>query len=58
MSDNPKCGRCGTPLRMENVKVPVTKIIINEVTQKPETVFDRYEDRQEPSDCPRCTGSY
>lgn len=56
--EDPRCPRCGAPLRTETVKVPVKKWITNEVTGKPEHVFDRYEDRQEVSDCIRCQGAY
>lgn len=52
------CGRCGQSLKEVTVRVSVTKTIINEVTQKPEEVWDRYETKTEYADCPRCTGGY
>lgn len=58
MTQEHKCCRCGTALKAETVKVLVKKWITNEVTRKPEYVFDRYEDREEVSDCPRCMGAY
>ena len=59
--DEPRCPRCGTPLKIETVRVP----------KKPETIAHDQEDgtgmesepqgweeRQEVSDCPRCQGAY
>ena len=53
-----RCSRCHTPLKMETVWVSVFKIIPNEVTGIPEKVWDKYEEKTEVSDCPRCHGSY
>ena len=54
------CPRCGTPLRTETVKVPVTKNEIVDLDTHPNGFMPvtRYEDREEVSDCVRCTGSY
>lgn len=60
MSDDPRCGRCGTPLKTETVKVPIYKEepFLAEGGIYRLGVVDRYEDREEVSDCVRCTGSY
>jgi len=52
------CNRCGAPLKEVKVRVPIKKWIVNEVTREPEEVWDRYEEKTEYADCPRCTGGY
>lgn len=51
--NDPRCPRCGAALRVERVKVLVQR----ECDDAPVT-FSYYEERDEVSDCPRCTGSY
>ena len=48
-----KCPRCGTPLKIVEVRVP----IVVEAQGAPVS-FTRYETREEVADCPRCTGGY
>ena len=52
MSDQ-KCPRCGCALRTEKVRVPVKR-----VCDDMPVGFTDYEEREEVSDCVRCTGSY
>lgn len=52
MSDH-KCQRCGCTLRVEAVRVPVER-----VCDDAPVGYKEYEEREEVSDCPRCTGSY
>lgn len=57
MQDDPRCQRCGSPLRVERVQVPVyidTPTSGGGYVQ----VLARYETREEVSDCPRCHGAY
>jgi hypothetical protein len=58
--DDPRCPRCGAPLRTETVKVPVYLDHMQMVDGKVEEtkVLARYDERQEVSDCVRCTGAY
>ena len=62
MTQDPRCGRCGAPLKTVTVKVPV--YIEHQSAERaargepPEKVLARYDEEQEVSDCPRCTGSY
>lgn len=57
MQDDPRCQRCGSPLRVERVQVPV---YIDTPTSGGgyAQVLARYETREEVSDCPRCHGAY
>lgn len=48
-----KCQRCGCTLKVETVQVLVER----DAEDAPVTV-SHWEDREEVSDCPRCTGSY
>lgn len=48
-----KCARCGCKLKVEIVQVRVDR----DAEDAPVTVT-HYEEREEVSDCPRCTGSY
>ncbi|MBI1620051.1 HAD family hydrolase [Aquamicrobium zhengzhouense] len=59
MSDH-KCQRCGCALRVEVVQVPVTKNEIVDLDTHPNGFMPvtRYEEREEVSNCPVCTGSY
>jgi hypothetical protein len=62
MTEDPRCGRCGAPLKTFTVKVPV---YIEHQTiegafagREPIKVLARYDEEQEIADCPRCTGAY
>lgn len=60
MTQEYKCWRCGTALKVETVKVPV---YLDHLSMKggeivKTRVLAHYEDREEVSDCPRCTGAY
>ena len=59
MSDH-KCSRCGAPLKVETVQVPVYVDLTYIGQDKParSDIIARYEEREEVSDCVRCTGSY
>jgi hypothetical protein len=58
--EDPRCPRCGTPLKIETVKVPVYLDHMQMVDGKLEEtqVLARYDEHQEVSDCPRCQGAY
>jgi len=60
MTHDPKCNRCGTPLKIVEVKVPVTRGEIVDLDTHPTGFMDvtHYETREEVADCPRCTGAY
>lgn len=58
MSDDPKCSRCGAPLRTVTVKVPVYSYYQKGTDDRPVQVLERYEEREEVADCIRCTGAY
>jgi len=49
MTADPTCSRCGGPLKVVRVKVPV---------RSADGATVRYEEREEIADCPRCTGGY
>lgn len=53
MSADHKCPRCGCKLKVERVKV----LVEQEAQDAPVTV-SHYEEREEISDCVRCTGAY
>ena len=59
MTDH-RCPRCGALLKIETVKVPV--YVNNKIEDAGETHTSRelkgYEEREEVSDCVRCTGAY
>lgn len=58
MSDH-KCPRCGAPLKVETVQVPIySHYLVEEHTKPIRGEVQGYEDREEVSDCVRCTGSY
>lgn len=57
MTDH-KCPRCGTELKVVEVRVPVYDTIHVPGTQVPKTAIKHYEVREEVADCVRCTGSY
>lgn len=60
MSLDTRCGRCGCQLKVMLVRVP----IMNPTpTTWPDEIPNSsnpiaYEEHEEVSDCPRCTGSY
>lgn len=58
MSDH-TCPRCGAPLKVETVQIPVyvghTRIGED---QPYEQVIARYDEEEQVSDCVRCTGAY
>lgn len=57
--DDKKCERCGSELRVETVKVPVFKVTHSAGGgYQTKQEIDHYEDREDVSDCVRCTGSY
>jgi hypothetical protein len=60
MTHDPKCNRCGTPLKIVEVKVPVTRmrVEIDYLAATGSEEVTRYETREEVADCPRCTGAY
>lgn len=56
MTDH-RCPRCGAPLRVERVQVPV--YLDTPTVHDPHArVLLRYDEREEVSDCPRCMGAY
>lgn len=60
MTQEHKCWRCGTALKVGTVMVPVYLDHLSMkdgeiVTTK---VLTHYENREEVSDCPRCMGAY
>lgn len=58
MSDH-KCLRCGAPLKVETVQVPIYVDLFHFGQDKRSgQVIARYEEREDVSDCVRCTGSY
>lgn len=59
MTHDPKCPRCGCTLRIETVKIPVYAVRHYAGGERHSHQYiERYEEREEVSDCPRCTGSY
>ena len=59
MTADHKCPRCGNPLKTETVKVPVYRTTHSagggyQSTQE----ISHYEEREDVSDCVRCTGAY
>lgn len=60
--DDHRCDRCGCPLRVETVLVPIrveTPILSQSVEGPDDDLFPViYEEREEVSDCPRCQGAY
>lgn len=58
MSEEHTCPRCGAPLKMVSVRVPALSgpNTINPLGEP--NYHNEYEERQEPSDCVRCTGGY
>lgn len=58
----PKCSRCGCSLKVEIVRIPilpepqVTPIELDAIPNC--NPPPQYQEREEVSDCPRCTGSY
>lgn len=58
MSEEHTCPRCGAPLKMVSVRV-LARSATSTINSPWEMNYDKeYEERQEPSDCVRCTGSY
>lgn len=59
MADH-RCPRCGTALKVERVRVALYSQHKIEDTGEVHTSreFRGYEEREELSDCPRCTGAY
>jgi len=58
MTTDPKCPRCGCALRVETVKVAVYNHHEGHGGIPIRGEFRGYTEREEVSDCPRCTGSY
>lgn len=66
MSPDPTCPRCGAPLKVETVRVAVPVPTAHTFSADPPLVvgqgeqytLTRYEEREEISDCVRCTGAY
>ena len=60
MSDeNHQCPRCGAPLKVETVQIPVYvghTLIGGDKSY--ERVIARYEEEEQVSDCVRCMGAY
>ena len=59
MTDH-RCPRCGAPLKIETVKVPVYShyLIEGHGATPVRGELKGYEEREEVSDCVRCTGAY
>lgn len=58
INQDSKCNRCGTALKVETIRVPVWKTEHSAGGGYQTRQFETYEDREDVSDCPRCTGSY
>ena len=56
LPDDPKCPRCGCALKIKTVRVPVYGDDAR--CGGGSLPIERYEEREEVSDCPRCTGAY
>ncbi len=58
MSEEHTCSRCGAPLKMVSVFAPIRSIMSSTDPLAERNYYKEYEERQEPSDCVRCTGGY
>lgn len=58
-SDETSCARCGAALKIVSVQVPLYSHYMVEGHTLPfRGEIKGYEVREEPADCPRCTGGY
>lgn len=58
-SQDPKCSRCGCALKIEVVRVPVFAVQHSAGGgHNTKQEISHYAEREEVSDCPRCTGAY
>lgn len=58
MIHDPHCTRCGAPLKVQVVQIPVYAVGYSPVTQQNEQTMTGHTEREEVSDCARCTGAY